>query len=78
LQTTECGTILSKLKIEALPNPIIFILESVQIISRIKSKSEEFLKNAYIVLQQFSEGTVTSLLNNIIDKFINHDPGDRG
>lgn len=75
---TECSIVLSKLKTEALPNPIIFILKSVQIIIRIKSKSKEFLKNAIIVLEQFSEGTVTLLSNNIIDKFINHDPGGRG
>ncbi|KAF0712179.1 Uncharacterized protein FWK35_00029971 [Aphis craccivora] len=54
---TECGIVLSKLKTEVLPNPIKFILESVQIISRIKSKSKDFLKNANIVLEQFSEGT---------------------
>jgi len=75
---TECGIVLSKLKTEVLPNPIKFILESVQIISRIKSKSKDFLKNANIVLEQFSESTVTSLSNNIIDEFINHDPGGRG
>jgi len=50
----ECGVVLAKLKIEALPNPIIFIPERVQIISRIKSKSKEFLKNANIVLEQLS------------------------
>lgn len=57
---TEIGTVLSKIKTETLPNPIIFILESVQIINRIKFKSKEFLKNSNIVLEQFSEGTATS------------------
>ncbi|KAL4112340.1 hypothetical protein QTP88_016149 [Uroleucon formosanum] len=75
---TECGIVLSKLKTEVLPNPIKFILDSVQIISRIKSKSKVFFKNANIVLEKFSGGTVTSLSNNIIDEFINHDPGGRG
>lgn len=76
---TECSTIFCKLKTEALPNPIIFILESVQIISKIlNSKSKEFLKNSNIVLEQFSESTATSSSNNIIDEFINHDPGCRG
>lgn len=75
---TECGVVLSKLKTENLPNPIIFLLESVQIIKRLKSKSKEFLKNSNVVLEQFSEGVDTSLSNNIIDEFINHDPGGRG
>ncbi|KAL4120005.1 hypothetical protein QTP88_012753 [Uroleucon formosanum] len=77
-ELTECSIVLSKLKTEVLPNPIKFILDSVQIISRIKSKSKVFLKNANIVLEKFSESTVTSLSNNIIDEFINHDPGGRG
>ncbi|KAL4083444.1 hypothetical protein QTP88_028760 [Uroleucon formosanum] len=75
---TECGIVLSKLKTEVLPNPIKFILDSVQIISRIESMTKVFLKNANIVLEKFSEGTVTSLSNNIIDESINHDPGGRG
>ncbi|KAL4118970.1 hypothetical protein QTP88_011848 [Uroleucon formosanum] len=76
---SECGIILSKLKSESIPNPIIFLLESIQIISRIKSNSKEFLKNANILSEQFSKASETSKpVNNIFDNIINHDPGSRG
>lgn len=76
---SECAIILSKLKSESIPNPIIFLLESIQIISRIKSNSKEFLKNANILSEQFSKASESSKpVNNIIDNIINHDPGSRG
>ncbi|XP_065673449.1 uncharacterized protein LOC136090585 [Hydra vulgaris] len=75
---SECGTILSKLKSERVPNPVIFLLESIQVISRIKSSSKEFLKNANILSEQISKSPESSKpINNIIDNIINHDPGSR-
>lgn len=76
---SECVTILSKLKSEVLPNPVIFLLKSIQVISQIKSSSKEFLKNAKILSEQFSKSSESSKpINNIIDNIINHDPGGRG
>lgn len=76
---SECGIILSKLKSESIPNPIIFLMESIQIISRIKSNSKEFLKNANILSEQFSKASESSKpVINIIDNIINHDLGSRG
>jgi hypothetical protein len=54
-------------------------LESIQIISRIKSNSKEFLKNANILSEQFSKASESSnQVNNIFDNIINYDPGSRG
>ncbi|XP_065663260.1 uncharacterized protein LOC136085767 [Hydra vulgaris] len=75
---SECGTILSKLKSETFPNPVIILLESIQVISRIKSSSKEFLKNANFLSEQISKSPESSKpINNIIDNIINHDPGSR-
>ena len=60
---TECGIVLSKLKTEVLPNTIKFILESVQIISRIKSKSKDFLKKC-----EYCFGTIFRRYFNFIVK----------
>lgn len=47
-----CGVILTKLKNDTLPNPIIFLLESIQIISIIKSKAKQCLINAKNVINR--------------------------
>lgn len=51
---THCNNLITKLKAEVLPNPILFFLESQQIIENIKIKSEIFLKNVNIVSHNIS------------------------
>lgn len=63
----HCNTIATKLKTETLPNPITVILESQQIIERIKLKSEIFLKNAKLVAQNISQ---SELLDRLLDSNI--------
>ncbi|KAL4120565.1 hypothetical protein QTP88_013235 [Uroleucon formosanum] len=64
----ECNTLLSKLKEDTLPNPIMFMLESQQVINKIKLKSECSLKNAKVVLDSLSDPSVhiQSVFNQII------------
>lgn len=71
-----CGVILTKLKNDTLPNPIIFLLESIQIISIIKSKAKQYLINAKNVSQKMSS-TVNENQNYVFDDLISHDPGKR-
>jgi len=47
-----CSVILIKLKNKTFPNPLIFLLESIQVISMIKSKAKQYLINAKNVLQK--------------------------
>ena len=54
-------------------------MESIQIISQIKSNSKEFLKNTNILSEQFSKASENlKLVNNIIDNIVNHNPSSRG
>jgi len=41
-----CGVILTRLKNETSSNPLIFLLESIQVISMSKSKAKQYLINA--------------------------------
>lgn len=78
---THCHTIISKLKTEALPNPITFLLDSQQIIESLKTKCELFLHNVKLVSQNISQ---TELLNkpsnsniSVFNYLVAHDPGNR-
>lgn len=76
-ELTLCGIILTKLKSYTLPNPIIFILESVQVINQIKSSCDIFLEDGNILLDKFAETSHSSLPENNTDDFLNHDPGSQ-
>jgi len=73
----ECNNLLSKLKEDTLPNPIMFILESQQVINRIKLKSECFLKNAKVVLDNLSDSSDHIQSVSKPNYFVEHDPGRR-
>lgn len=78
---THCNIIISKLKTEALPNPITFLLESQQIIERIKTKSEIFLQSVKLVSQNIFQSELLNKASNSSDSASNylvaHDPGQR-
>lgn len=78
---THCNTLISKLKAEVLPNPIIFLLESQQIIENIKTKSEIFLKNVELVSHNISQSESLYKHPNSRDSeskyLVAHDPGNR-
>lgn len=78
---TQCNIIILKLKTEALPNPITFLLESQQIIEKIKTKSEIFLQNVILVAQKMSQFEFLNRPSNSSDSASNYlvanDPGKR-
>nr|XP_047138366.1 uncharacterized protein LOC124814591 [Hydra vulgaris] len=51
----ECKVILKKMKTDPSPNPIVFLLESWQIINNIYSKCELFLKTSGVISNNISE-----------------------
>lgn len=74
-----CSTLLSKLKSDPYPNPIFFILESIQVISTIKDKATNFLINSKKVAQKMtSVENENENENFVLDDLISHDPGKRG
>ncbi|KAL4091808.1 hypothetical protein QTP88_026437 [Uroleucon formosanum] len=73
----ECNTLLSKFKEDTLPNPIMFMLESQQVINRIKLKSECFLKNAKDLLDNLSDPSDHIQSVSKPNYFVEHDPGRR-
>ncbi|CAI6371974.1 unnamed protein product [Macrosiphum euphorbiae] len=73
----ECNTLLSKLKEDILPNPIIFMLESRQVINRIKLKSESFLQKSKVVLDNLTDPSDQILSVGESNYFVEHDPGRR-
>lgn len=74
----ESNYLLTKVKTEILSNPIICLIESEQIISTIKSKSEMFLKNAKFVLDNLSK-SFEPIFNSKYSTnfFVEHNPGKR-
>ncbi|KAL4084673.1 hypothetical protein QTP88_027600 [Uroleucon formosanum] len=60
-----------------LPNPIMFMLESQQVINRIKLKSECFLKNAKDLLDNLSDPSDHIQSVSKPNYFVEHDPGRR-
>lgn len=69
--------ILSKLKTDTLPNPVIFLLESIQVINTIKTKAKQFLIDAKNISQKMT--SIESLNKNyIFGDLTSHDPGNRG
>ncbi|KAF0739482.1 zinc finger MYM-type protein 1-like, partial [Aphis craccivora] len=72
-----CNTLLSKVKSDPYPNPIIFILESIQVISTIKDKAIQFLINSKKVVEKMTS-VENENENYVFDDLIFHDPGKRG
>jgi len=64
-------------KSDPYPNPIIFILESIQIISTVKDKAIQFLINLKKVVHKMTS-VENQNENYIFDNLISHDPGKRG
>lgn len=77
----NCNTLISKLKSEALPNPITFLLESQQVIESLKTKCELFLQNVELVSQNISQSESSDRPSSSCDSALNylvaHDPGNR-
>lgn len=72
----ECKALLTKLKSDSTPNPIVFLLESEHIISNLNSKCELFLKTSKMVSEHVSKPFDDQLNQNSND-LIEHDPGKR-
>jgi len=64
-------------KSDPYPNPIIFILESIQVISTIKDKAIQFLINSKKVVEKMTS-VENENENYVFDDLIFHDPGKRG
>jgi len=77
LNLVECRALLTKLKSDSTPNPIIFLLESQHIISNIISKCELLLRTSKIISQHVSN-LFDDQLNQHSNQLIEHDPGKRG
>lgn len=79
-----CTDLLNKIKSDTVPNPIAFLVESVDIISLFKTKATEYINYATNVLakelpsEQPEPNLSTLPQDNIIDNLLDHDPGKRG
>lgn len=73
----ECRELLTKLKSDSTPNPIVFLLESQNIISSINSKCELLLKTSKIISEHISK-PFEDQFNQNSNQLIEHDPGKRG
>jgi hypothetical protein len=76
-----CTDLLNKIKSDTVPNPIAFLVESVDIISLFKTKATEYINYAINVLakelpsEQPEPNLSTLPQDNIIDNLLDHDPG---
>jgi len=74
----QCSEILSNMKMSKFPNPILFLINSIQCITSINKNINSYISNATKVLDQLttindSKNIETSTTN----AFVEHDPGKR-
>lgn len=73
----HCKSILFKIKNEDVPNPLLYLMDAVQVITSIRDKSKQFVENATDVLTEMSNGNVIKSCDNASDNLVEHDPGKR-
>jgi len=74
----QCSEMLNNIKNSKCPNPVIFLINSIQCINSINNEITNYISNATITLNKFttsndSENTEISTT----DGFVEHDPGNR-
>ncbi|XP_065669871.1 uncharacterized protein LOC136088851 [Hydra vulgaris] len=70
----ECNLLLTKLKTESYPNPILFLVSTSLIVSSIKKESEKYIAISKQVLSALVSPSHEEINGNA-DFFIEHDPG---
>jgi len=73
----ECNALLTKLKTESSPNPISFLVNTSEIVSSLMIKSEKYIEITEKVPNNLLKSSPDKENDNIIDHFIEHDPGKR-
>jgi hypothetical protein len=78
-EVKECDSVLDKIKTEQSPNPVLFLINSVQKVRTIQNIADNFLKNASGILTQTIGNNVTDILYDQTEynTLIDHDPGKR-
>lgn len=78
-EVKECDFLLDKIKTETFPNPVLFLINSVQKVRTIQNIAEIFLKNASDILTRTTSNNLTDILYDQTEynSLINHDPGKR-
>jgi hypothetical protein len=73
----ECNALLTKLKTEISPNPISFLVHTSEIVSSLRIKSEKYIEITEKVINNLLKPSTERDNDNIIDHFLEHDPGKR-
>ncbi|KAL4083558.1 hypothetical protein QTP88_028874 [Uroleucon formosanum] len=78
-EVKECDLVLDKIKTEQFPNPVLFLINSIQKVRTIQSIADAFLKNASDILTQTVSNNSTDILYDQTEynSLIDHDPGKR-
>ncbi|KAL4098192.1 hypothetical protein QTP88_022840 [Uroleucon formosanum] len=78
-EVKECDLVLDKIKTEQFPNPVLFLINSIQKVRTIQSIADAFLKNASDILTQTISNNSTDILYDQTEynSLIYHDPGKR-
>jgi hypothetical protein len=61
-EVKECDLVLDKIKTEQFPNPVLFVINSVQKVRTIQNIADTFLKNASSILTQTISNNATDIL----------------
>lgn len=79
-EVKECDFLLDKIKTDTFPNPILFLINTIEIVKSIQIIADSFIKNASGILTRKTKNEVTDILYDQTDfnKLIDHDPGRRG
>lgn len=73
----ECNALLTKLKTEISPNPISFLVNTSEIVSSLRIKSEKYIEITEKVINNLLKPSPERENDNIIINFLEHDPGKR-